>query len=389
MWAFYRWFFIALPVRHIEHDAFLQILNEQEAAYLHWIRRRAMWLGALSALICNVLLFAPLQLAPHLFPLTVLKLPFFAEPVPLPIIKTAWMGFLIFLEIVLLTLLNIAAVHEVAVATGYINEKTEVARTNDVLRIALATPSQELQGFGIDPFQGVNRFALLFYNALLLFKGAIMAQLLRQILIRLLGGYTVLEVLDWSGVPIYMTLNALGARKVVHQSLLIIMGEAVILNFRRRLLPRALTAEESALLYDTLQFIAVNKRDYHRNHYTLTRVLFNFYQVPPEEKHPLPDDYEMRLNSSPEYIRRLCVVIIHLGFVLDGALSWRERGRIARMQARGIFEESFEDVYQYDNDFVQGRGMVRLWDRYFPPLENALNPFLQDEVPDEEETEDS
>ena len=110
-----------------------------------------------------------------LFPCRFLK-----EAVSVPVAEIVWMIPIIFLEILLLTLINIATVHEVAVATGYINDKNEAERTDDVLRIALATPARELSNYGIDPYEGANRFALLIFNAALLFKGAVMSQLVRQ-----------------------------------------------------------------------------------------------------------------------------------------------------------------------------------------------------------------
>jgi hypothetical protein len=46
-----------------------------------------------------------------------------------------------------------------------------------------------------------------------------------------------------------------------------------------------------ALVYDTLQYIAISKRDFHQNHYLLTRELLELWHVPAEARHPLPADY--------------------------------------------------------------------------------------------------
>ena len=364
MWAFYRWFFISLPVKRIKADGALQLLNEEESAYLRTVRGRSVWLGILTALLCNGVLFFPFHVFPHLFPVVLVSLPFFKEAIPVPLGEIVWMIPIIFLEILLLTLINIATVHEVAVATGYINDKNEVERTNDVLRIALATPAKELEKLGINPYQGVNRFGLLAFNAILLFKGAVMAQLVRQILIRILGGYAIREILDYSGVPIYATIDALGCRKIAYEAQVIIMGEAIIEQLRRRLPDRKLKPDEARLLYDTLQFIAINKRDYHRNHYSLSRMVLNHFGIPPEPEHPLPDDYHTRLDDAPAQIGDLCALITVLGFVLDGKLSYQERRRIASLNADGVLREEFDEVRHYVKEFIDGKGVENLFQRY-------------------------
>ena len=122
--------------------------------------------------------------------------------------------------------------------------------------------------------------------------------------------------------------------------------------------------DEAKLLYDTLQFIAVSKRDYHRNHYALTRMLLTHFAIPLEEKHALPGDYRSRLeNASPE-MRDLCTLVTLLGFLLDGKLSWRERGRITLLNEAGILKESFTEVRHYATAFIDGKGIEPLFQRY-------------------------
>jgi hypothetical protein len=110
-------------------------------------------------------------------------------------------------------------------------------------------------------------------------------------------------------------------------------------------------------VYDTLQYIAVSKRDFHRNHYLLTKELLEAWSVPAETRHPLPEDYLERLAAAAAPTRALCQVIILSGFILDGALSWRERRRLRVLNRLGILRDGPADVRRRLRQFLRGGGL--------------------------------
>jgi hypothetical protein len=153
-----------------------------------------------------------------------------------------------------------------------------------------------------------------------------------------------------------MAINAFSVRAVLREARVILMGQGVVTRLASCLPRRALSPAEQALLYDTLQFIAVSKRDFHRNHYLLTRELLARFRVPREDRHPLPPDYLDRLRAAPDGVLALCQAVILLGFVLDGHLSVRERRRLRELNARSLVPETPSEVARYIRDVLTGAG---------------------------------
>jgi hypothetical protein len=102
------------------------------------------------------------------------------------------------------------------------------------------------------------------------------------------------------------------------------MGPEAIRALVRRVSGPEPSPGEQALVYDTLQYIAVSKRDFHQNHYLLTRELLERWRVPAEVRHSLPADYLERLAAAPSRAKAICRALVVSGFVLDGQLSSRE-----------------------------------------------------------------
>jgi hypothetical protein len=144
-------------------------------------------------------------------------------------------------------------------------------------------------------------------------------------------------------MPLYMAINAYSVHRVMREAKVVIMGRTTLGLLMRRLPRMELSAEEKALLYDTLQCIAVSKRDFHQNHYLLTREMMEFFQIPKELHHVLPDNYFDKLERAPAAVRTLCLIVIRLGFILDGQISCRERLRLRKLERHGILRESKRD----------------------------------------------
>lgn len=364
--GFYRGYLSRLPVGLTAADAQLHLLNEGERDHLRRITRRSMVIGFSFSLICNTCLFLPLYLYPALFPIAGLPIPYLGMIFRLEWGPWLWMALWIFVEITLLVLLNLTGVHEVAVATGYLTRANKAERSEAILRLALNTPARELATYGIDPYQGLNRYSLFVFNFIYQMKGVIAHQFLRLLMMRFLGRFALRALLDFSGVPIYGTLNALAARAILREARLIIMGATIVELLRERLPYLAPSPTRDNLIYDTLQYIAINKRDFHRNHYLLTQMLLEYYGIPPRRSHSLPDDYLARLTAAPTALHDLCTFILLLGLILDGRISWREHRRLRQLLDQHVIAESEEQLVAWASAFAEGYGLDDLVGRYLP-----------------------
>ena len=77
----------------------------------------------------------------------------------------------------------------------------------------------------------------------------------------------------------------------------------------------------------------------------------------------LPEDYLGRLRAADPELRRVCVLVLVLGFILDGKVSWREDRRVATLREAGIVEYSVEEVRGFARAFLSGEGIEPLLNR--------------------------
>src|SRR5262245_27973425 len=350
-------FYQKLPSQSAGADEQLHLLNEAEIKRLHQGQRLVITIAALLSVVSFLSYYLPVYQFPHLFPSIKLAIPMAGGAIRLPWAELLWCVALTPIELYLLTLLNIFGAHEIAVATGFITGATKPEKADAILQIGLEKKTTEVSRYGIDPFQDADKWLLFLFNAVLRLKGWFANQVVRFLVRLLLGRYAVRALLDFAGMPIYMAINAYSVHAVMREARVIIMGQTLINLLIARLPRRELSAAEKELLYDTLQYVAVCKRDFHQNHYLLTKALLEFFHIPAEKYHCLPDDYAERLKQATAAPAALCQLIILLGFILDGRVSWRERLRLRQMNRLGILKESHSDVKRYARDFLNGAGV--------------------------------
>jgi hypothetical protein len=356
----FKLFYQKLPARDIGADERLQSLSGREIEYIRKRQLLVMAIAALLSVVGFLSYYLPVYRYPHFFPSITLAVPLIGAEIKTPWAELLWCMALTSIELYLLTLLNIFGAHEVAVAMGFITRATKTQRAGTVLQIGLEKKTKEVNRYGIDPFQDLDKRLLFLFNAVLRLKGWLANKVIRFLIRLLLGRYAVRALLDFAGMPIYMAINAYSVHSVMREARVVIMGQTLIDLLIARLPQHELSATEKELLYDTLQYIAICKRDFHHNHYLLTKAFLEFFHIPAEKYHRLPDDYAERLKQAPTATAAICKLIILLGFMLDGRISWRERLRFRQMNRLGVLEESYADLKRYARDFLNGAG-VNSW----------------------------
>ncbi len=359
----YHAFFARLPVRPVANDGELHLLSPAEIAFIRRRHRQALAAAAGLSVAGFLAYFLPVYSAPALFPSAPVSLPWLGEVV-LPWAELVWGVVLMIVEIYLLVLLNLWGVHEIAVATGLMGAHNKRELADQIIGIGLEHEHRGLLDYGIDPFLGLHRGLLFAFNLVLRLKGWLGSKLLRYLVQRLAGRLAVREVLDFVGLPIYMAINAYSTHAVLREARVIIMGQRLIERLIRRLPPTLPGPHARELVRATCQYIAVSKRDFHQNHYLLTRALVERYAIPIKAAPELPADYLQQVRDAEPAVRELCVLLITLGLVLDGHLSWRERRRIATLTREGVLPYTAADVRARCRAFTSGAGLEPLLDRH-------------------------
>ncbi len=367
----YSLYYNRLSIPNIKTDSQLHLLNDDEIAVIRRQENLAIFWSAFIGMLGVLFLYLPQYWFPELFPEIELILPVIGK-IQFPLISTLFGIPLVFVEIYALTLLNIHSVHRIAAATGFINNQDKLLAEKKAKLLGISTEEKDksLLNYGIDPLQGMAKYQIFLVTALFALKATLSNLVMKIVVRRVLGRYAVREVLDMLGIPIFAFWNALATRTVLREARVVIMGQNLIDNIlqnisKNNVLKNELkSSENQTLLYDTLQFIAISKRDFHANHIYLTHHVLEVFSVPIKEKHLLSKDYFQNLSNAPIATQKLCKFIIILGFLLDGSFSFREIQRLQELNKVQILEEKLGEVRGYKNDFLNGKGIGKLENKY-------------------------
>ena len=348
-------------MNRIEVDDRIYLLDDRERAAIRRRERIAVWLSAAAGAMGVILLYVPFYLFPGLFPTT--RIDIMQRTFDLPLVFWAFSVLLVALEIVFLSFLNIWCAHQVAVATGFLNHRDRDVpeKRNLLLDIGLEKKDKRVLSYGIDPLLGLNRKWLLLWNLFFILKATLTNILFRFLVQRVLGRQLLKAVQDFIGIPIFAFWNAFGTRTILREARVVIMGQNLIEEFLARVEKDGRWRNgDRGLVSDTMQFIAVSKRDFHQNHYLLTRNLFELMGMTARDGDWNEEGYLHRLQSSLPEDRRRAVNLILLGFILDGRISRRERRRIATLHERGLIPFDGDRMALFAKDFMDGRGVEGL-----------------------------
>jgi hypothetical protein len=372
-------FFNRLPVRRLSTDGQLHLLDRQEIRRLRLIQSTVMAIAATFSVLGFLAYYLPIYWCPQWFPAAQVSLPFLNAPLRLAWGECLWGIALALLELWALVFLNLASVHEIAVTTGFLHADNKAEKGESLVKIGLEIRSPDVRRYGIDPFQGLNIWLLFLFNLVFRLKGWLGNKAIRFLTRVLLGRYAVRSLLDFSGMPLYMAINAYAAYTVMREAKVIILGQAAVGLLLLRLPEVALSSAEQGLLYDTLQYIAICKRDFHANHYLLTKGLLDHFHIPPKPYHRLSEDYLDKVQGARPGVQALCRLVILLGFILDGHLSWRERWKLRRLKERHVLAEGDREAKRCLRDFVNGAGISSWSDAYVAKLAAPVTAKVEED----------
>ena len=313
----YNLFYRLLPIKKVSVDESLFLLNDDEIKAIKQKERFAIWVAAFIGAMGVILLYVPQYASPNWFPQ--ISVTVFNKTFNLPLVAILYSVFLVYIEILLLTFLNIYCIHEVAVATGFLNaiNKKDPEKRTLMMNVGLEKKDKSLLKYGIDPLQGLNKKRLLAWNLLLALKATLSNMLFKFIVQRLLGRYAIKAVQDLAGIPIFAAWNAWGTYTILRQARVVIMGQNLIEMLCARIRQDQEPSEDfKELLFNTLQYVAVSKRDFHQNHFVLTKNLFLIYNIQPKDLHWPPKDFLQKLKNAPVGQKEICILLIVVGFIL-------------------------------------------------------------------------
>jgi hypothetical protein len=370
MQPIYRWFYGRLPLHSLSTDGQIILLDEGEIRRLKTLERWAIWLSALIGALGVILLYLPKYWFGHWF--YVLPLQALGQTFQLPVGFTLYSFLLVFIELELLSLLHIYCIHQMAATTGFLHYDNKplapVQRT--LLDASLEKKNKDIVRYGINPLEGLNMKARMVWLLLLRLKATLSNMLFKFLVQRMLGRYAFQWVQDMAGVPVFAAWNAWGTYEVLRQGRIIIMGQNLIETVCQELFAKLpeLPPLHKPLVFNTLQYVAISKRDFHANHASLAQNLVEHYALTKPAEPFVLATYYQALAQAPEKLRLLCQLLIVLGFLLDGKLSVRELKGITQLNGMGLLEETPTEIRVQLRQLLDGKGIQDLINRHLNNL---------------------
>lgn len=341
----------------------IHILNENEIKLIKKAYYKTAFQAALLAALGVVFYYLPIYF-----------ISVFSEKIPLQLfgfsIEIAPFDILLcviltVLEILLLTGIHLRMVHQIASVSGFINPNNKVEKIAKLKDIATAKKDSSSKQFGLNPYQEINKNALIFVNLLTKLKGFLANKILKYLIKRFAGRFAVKTVLDFAAIPVYAFLNVWATYLIYKNAKAEIFGFQLINQYVAGLNKTNLTKTEQKLIYDSLQLIAICKVDFHSNHSYFTEKIISHFEIPIEDKHIFNESFYTDFKEASAEIKNLCAKILTLGFILDGSISFSEKIKLRKLQDKVIIPFNTEYLNLETKNFIAGRKMELLENNFF------------------------
>lgn len=307
------------------------LMNIQERRAIANIRVLLLCGAAVLGALGVVAYYVPVRLHPEWFP----NSPLWGFQIS--VLSTIYSIFLGILEVILLTILNLWAVHRMAVICGFPDAQSPDYQFDIVAltQAGLEKRDKRLLNLGINPYYGTAQWSVALLNLLNLLKAMLSNLLVKLVVGRLLGRGVMRMAVDMVGIPIYAFWNAFAANMVIKEAKIRIMSPNLI-DFQIEKLRKtlAITPEIQQALYDLLFLAATAKRRFHFAQYAFGAALLVAFQVAEKEAHETSDSPLTVLERFPKEHQKAVAEAFAIFLILDGRLRKREL----------VFAEALEKV---------------------------------------------
>ena len=339
----------------------LFVLTDVEAAQLARIHRHTIVRAGLAGALGVVLLYVPLYLfGESLFPAQDFAVPFLNREISVSPYFLAYSGVLVLLEIWYLTYLNIKSVAEISRVCGHPNPADEYYQDNleALIAVGIEKKDRKLESLGINPFNNLSKFWLAVFYVLTKMKAALSNALFTLLVKKLMGRYALRQFVDFAGIPIYAFWNIWAARRVMHETRVRAMAPPLILKCVEALYAQQQdNAEFKAHIYDMLQLISESKRSYHYNHFLLSVVLLNKFDVQIKENPDFASDFMNKIAHLSDQTREGFNKLFVFGIMIDGKISRREKKFLRRLYEQGVIRHPEDKILKWSHEYFNGKGI--------------------------------
>jgi len=348
-------------VTEAQEESELFLLSENEIDQLRKIRNATYWKAGLAGTLGVVLLYGPYHIfGVALFPETSVWIPVYDDYLSVEIEFLVYSLVLVMMEILYLTYVNVKAVSKIAHACGHPNPSAENfdQNINALIAVGLEKKQDELASIGINPYEGLNPWAVMIFQFLIRLKATVSGIVFKFLIKGILGRYALRAVLDFVGIPVYAFWNIWGARKIMNEARIRVMAPPLIRRYADLIYKdQKDNPEFKEYIYDTLQLISESKRSFHYNHFLLSITLLEKFEVEITEDPPYNHDFLDEIPELSAQTRKGVQQLFVFGTMIDGRLTYREKKAIRYLIERRVLTYSENEINQWVNDYFDGKGI--------------------------------
>ncbi|MDB5240763.1 MAG: hypothetical protein JWP57_1388 [Spirosoma sp.] len=344
----------ALDTAHPTDEPY--VLNADECRQIRRTKALTLLTAALLGVLGVLLLYLPQYYWPDFFVTTPIRL--FGRVYQWPIVTALYGTLLVYLEVSLLIAVNLRGVKSIMQACQFprAHDAQYDRHLQALADAALERSNRGVLRFGIDPYLNMPRWGLTIFFLLNMVKAALSTLALKFIVKRFIGRYVLRQVTDLAGMPIYALWNTWISWQVLHEAQIRVMAPATIREFVGELHDEWGKSDEfRPLILEALQYVAILKRQYNYAHFLLTETLVDRFDLQTDAT--LTGHFADRVMETPPNVRRSLERLIVFGVLVDGKLSWLEKGRLSQLRRKGFLTYSADDIRQIGADYNQGRGL--------------------------------
>jgi len=339
----------------------LFVMTDLEAAKLSKIQKHTFLRAGLAGALGVILLYVPFHLfGDSLFPVQDFVVPSLNREIGVRPYSLAYSCLLVLLEIWYLTYVNIKAVAEISRVCGHPNPADKYYQENleALIAVGIEKKDKKLESLGINPFNNLSKFWLAAFYVLTKMKAALSNVVFTLLVKKLMGRFALRQFVDFAGIPIYAFWNIWASKRVMHETRVRAMAPPLIQRCVEALyVQQQENAEFKAHIYDMLQLISESKRSYHYNHFLLSVVLLNKFDVEIQGNPDFAPDFMSKIVHLSDHTRAGFNKLFVFGIMIDGVVSYREKKVLRRLYKQSVILHPEEKVLKWSHEYFNGKGI--------------------------------
>lgn len=356
-------YFISLSRKRPVNGHADYFLSEEEIQDIHHLRIKVSVLAALLGSTGVILLYIPYIFYRDIFWHWMIDLDFLGL-IDIPVAFLIYGSILAISEIILLLMLNLYAVHRIAIISGFpaVNDPRYSWYMDTLFEVGMEKIDKELLRLGINPWQGLSSWVIFLYTLWNMTRATLSNVIIKLILARSLGRFAIRAYIDLIGIPIFAFWNVYTVNRVIREAKVRVIAPSLIQQFVNQIKIEMKDNEAfKNMLMEALQFIAITKRNFHHNHYLLAQQLIQSFSIQKVKEIPASQRALIeKVKSLEPGTRQALLKLLLFGILIDGKLSWREIRFLRKLQSENIILLNVKKLKEWEKSFREGRGIPEL-----------------------------